>query len=154
MPDTAIPMYSGREPWRPNLIPLLTLMFATCALTVFFLVDTYLLRTPSAKYTKDGTAFVLRLREPLESGLAIKAGGERLIQTLAVVKQQSDDLKTEISERLTQDQTYQTDLAAFMAQLEDAEQMIAGLKQEISALQREQVDARGAAMDVQRTSAD
>ncbi len=68
---------------------------------------------PSAKYTKDGTAFILRLKEPLDTGLAIKAGGARLIQTIPVVKQQSDDLKTEIAERLTQDQTYRTDLATF-----------------------------------------
>lgn len=152
MPDTAIATHGGREPWRPNLLPLLTLMLATCALTIYFLVDTYLLRTPSAKYTKDGTAFILRLREPLDTGLEIKAGGARLLQTIAVVKQQSDDLKTEISARLTQDQTYQADLAAFMAQLEDAEQMIDGLKREISALQRDQATASGASAEVQRVS--
>ncbi len=102
-----------------------TLMVATCGLTAYFLIDTYLLREPSPKYTKDGTAFILRLKEPLDTGLAIKAGGTRLIQTIAVVKQQSDDLKTEIAGRLTKDQTYRTDLAAFMTQLEDAGRMIA-----------------------------
>ena len=86
-----------------------TLMVATCVLTAYFLVDTYLLREPTPKYTKDGTAFILRLKEPLDTGLAIKAGGTRLIQTIAVVKQQSDDLKTEITGRLTKDQTYRTD---------------------------------------------
>ncbi|MBK1717327.1 hypothetical protein [Thiocystis violacea] len=154
MPETAIPSHTGREPWRPNLVPLSTLMVATCALTAYFLVDTYFLREPSAKYTKDGTAFILRLKEPLDTGLAIKAGGARLIQTIAVVKKQSDDLKTEISERLTKDQTYRTDLAAFMTQLEDAERMIAGLKQEIATLQREQAGARGASTEVQRISGD
>ncbi len=45
MPETATAthtgaMHGGREPWRPNLIPLLTLIVAICALTTYFLVDT------------------------------------------------------------------------------------------------------------------
>lgn len=141
MPELAFASQSGSVPWRPNLIPLFTLMTATCALTAYFLVDTYFFREPTPKYAKDGTAFILRLREPLDQSLAIKAGGARLIQALAQVKQQSTDLRAEIAERMTTDQTYRTEIAAFMGQLEDAEQMIANLKKEIAELQQEQAQS-------------
>lgn len=156
MPETASAAHMGREPWRPNLIPLLTLMVATCSLTAYLLVDTYFMRQPTAKYTKDGAAVVLRVKEPLDQGLAIKASGMRLIQTIGLIKQQSDELKTEIAERQSKDQTYRSDLAAFMTQLEDAERMIAGLKAEIAALQQEQAGAsgRGTATEVRRVSGD
>lgn len=143
MPDSAVNLYSGREPWRPNLVPLWTLMVLTCVLTTYFLVDTYFMRQPTVKYAENGTAFVLRLREPLDTSFQIKAGGARLIQAIAEVKQQSDDLKSEIAERLTKDQAYQVDLANFMNQLEDAEEMIATLKEEVIVLQQDYVRASG-----------
>jgi hypothetical protein len=143
MPDSAVNLYSGREPWRPNLVPLWTLMVATCVLTTYFLVDTYFMRQPTVKYAENGTAFVLRLREPLDTSFQIKAGGARLIQAIAEVKQQSDDLKSEIAERLTKDQAYQVELAAFMNQLEDAEEMIATLKAEVMVLQQDYARTTG-----------
>ena len=151
MPETASPSYAGREPWRPNLVPLSTLMIATCALTAYFLADTYFLRQPTAKYLRDGSAIVLRVKEPLDQSLAIKASGTRLIQTIEVIEQQSEELRTEIAERHSKDQTHRSVLAAFMTQLDDAERMIAGLKQEIAALQAGQADG---AADVKRTSGD
>ncbi|WP_296804951.1 hypothetical protein [Thiocapsa sp.] len=143
MPDSAVSLHSGREPWRPNLVPLVTLMVCTCVLTTYFLVDTYLIRQPSVKYAENGTAFVLRLREPLDTSSQIKADGARLIQAIAEVKQQSDDLKSEIAERLTKDQAYQVELAAFMTQLEDAEKVIATLKEEVIGLQQDYARASG-----------
>jgi hypothetical protein len=155
MSDSAVNLHSGREPWRPNLVPLVTLMVCTCVLTTYFLVDTYLIRQPSVKYAENGTAFVLRLREPLDTSFQIKAGGARLIQAIAEVKQQSDDLKSEIAERLTKDQAYQVELAAFMTQLEDAEKMIATLKEEVVGLQQDYARASGTdAKTAQRVKGD
>jgi septal ring factor EnvC (AmiA/AmiB activator) len=141
MPELAFASQSSSAPWRPNLIPLFMLMTAACTLTAYFLVDTYFFREPTAKYAKDGTAFILRLREPLDQSLAIKAGGARLIQALAQVQQQSTELKARIAERMTTDQTYRTEIAAFMGQLEDAEQMIASLKKQIAELQQVQAQS-------------
>lgn len=143
MPDSAVNLHFGREAWRPNLVPLGTLMVATCVLTTYFLTDTYFMREPTVKYAENGTAFVLRLREPLDTSSRIRAGGARLIQAIAEVKQQSDTLKSEIAERLRKDQAYQVELAAFMSQLEDAEKMIATLKEEVIGLQQDYARVSG-----------
>lgn len=138
MPIDAIAAHAGREPWRPNLAPLYSLITLTCLLSGYFLIDTYMFREPTPKYADNGTTFILRLRTPLDSSFPIKQGGDRLIQAISAVKQQSEELKAEIATRLSEEKRYQSELAAFIEQLNDAERMIASLKIEVASLQHEQ----------------
>lgn len=134
--------HPGREPWRPNLTPLYGLIALSCLLSGYFLVDTYFFREPTLKYTDNGTTFLLRLRTPVDSSLPIKHGGDRLIQAISAVKQQSEELKADIAARLSEEKRYQSELAAFMEQLDDAERMIATLKMEVALLQDEPSNVR------------
>ncbi|NBC47348.1 MAG: hypothetical protein GVY22_05020 [Gammaproteobacteria bacterium] len=138
----AVATHTGREPWRPNLAPLYSLITLSCLLSGYFLVDTYFFREPTPKYADNGTTFILRLRAPLDSSLPIKHGGDRLIQAISTVKQQSEELKADIAARLSEEERYQSALAAFMEQLDDAERMIAALKVEVASLQHEQSNVR------------
>jgi len=142
MTPDAVATHTGREPWRPNLAPLYSLITLSCMLSGYFLVDTYLFREPTPKYADNGTTFILRLRTPLDTSVAIKHGADRLVESISAVKQHAEDLKADIAERFSDEEGYEPELAAVMENLDDAERMIATLKVEVASLQHENSKAR------------
>jgi hypothetical protein len=142
MTPDAVATKTGREPWRPNLVPLYSLITFTCLLSAYFLVDTYFFREPTPKYADNGTTFILRLRTPPDASMTTKHGADRLIQAISEVKQQADAFRADLKANPGEEQRYEPELAAVMGQLDDAERMIASLKVQVASLKHGQSRVR------------
>ena len=134
MSDAATAVHPGREPWRPNLLPLFALLTVGCAISTYFLVDTYALREAAPQTTADGRSYVLRLSEPLDTAPEIKAGGSRLIAAITQAREQAGALQAQIADRAARTTKDQVRDAEFMEQIDQAEQLLADLKQEVRSL--------------------
>lgn len=150
MSERASAAQAGPELSRPNLVPLLSLMTLACVISAYFLYTTYAVRQPATQYTADGRAYILRLSEPLDMPPEIKADGIRLMNAIAQVQQRADQLKADVTKRSAEERAYEIEVSEFLAQLEEAEQTIADLKQEIGALRQARRETPTEASDVTR----
>jgi predicted O-linked N-acetylglucosamine transferase (SPINDLY family) len=135
MSDAATAVHPGREPWRPNLFPMLALLTAGCAISAYFLIDTYALREAAPQSTADGRSYVLRLSKPLDMAPEIKAGATRLIAAITQAREQAGALQAAIADRAARNIENQVRIAEFMEQIDQAEQRLADLKQEVRNLE-------------------
>jgi hypothetical protein len=113
---------------------LLLLILISCGLTTYFIIDTYLFRTPSAKQAADGTTFVLRLRAP-PSGSDIKAGAEQLLAALNQVEQQSVKLRSQFDMGVSNNLAYRAQLRQFSEHLAEAQKIIQALSADVTDIQ-------------------
>lgn len=142
MSEPALAGHTHHEPWRPSLTPLVALLTVACALTSFFMYNTYMARQPVTQQTEDGRLVILRLAPPDGIPVEIMASGSRLNRSIFEITDQINSLHSDLSTYTEEQQQQLAALSELVNELADAETVLESLKQKLRSLGgRSQTDA-------------